>query len=314
MNVVTVGGNALLPTTGRGTIEEQISVATAAMSGVADMIGAGERVIVSHGNGPIVGNIVIRNEAARDEIPPMPLDVCGADSQGGIGYLLQQVLGNELRARGIERTVVSLVSQSLVANDDPGFANPTKPIGPYYDAAKAERLRAEHGWTFVEDGGKSRRVVPSPRAREIIEWNAIRALLERDIVVIAAGGGGVPVVRDWSGKLRGVEGVVDKDQAASVLARQLNAKRLVILTAVPRVSLDFRRSTQREVDRMTTAEARRHMADGQFPPGSMGPKVEACIEFAEATGGLAVITSPERLAAALQGKAGTRIAVEFADG
>jgi len=313
VNVVTVGGNALLPTTGRGTIEEQISIATAAMSGVADMIGAGERVIVSHGNGPIVGNIVVRNEAARDEIPPMPLDVCGADSQGGIGYLLQQVLGNELRSRGIDRTVVSLVSQSLVANDDPGFTNPTKPIGPYYDAARAAGLRAAHGWTFIEDGGKSRRVVPSPRAREIIEWNAIRALLERDVVVIAAGGGGVPVVREWNGRLRGVEGVVDKDQAASVLARQLDAKRLIILTAVPRVSLDFRRATQREVERMTVAEARSYLADGQFPPGSMGPKVEACIEFVEATGGLSLITSPDRLAAALQGKAGTRIAAEFVD-
>jgi len=314
MNVVTIGGNALLPNTGRGTIEEQIAVATLAMSAVADMIGGGERVILSHGNGPIVGNIVMRGEAARREIPPMPLDVCGADSQGGIGYMLQQVLGNELAVRGLRRTVVSLVSQSRVANDDPGFEHPTKPIGPWYDPARAEALRRLHGWTFLVDGERRRRVVPSPRALEIIEWEAIRALLEQGVVVIAAGGGGVPVVRAANGRLRGVEGVVDKDQAASVLARQLSAERLIILTAVDRVSIDFRRPTERALDRMTTAEARRHLAEGQFPPGSMGPKVEACVEFAEATGGVALITSPEHLAAAREGRAGTRIAREFPDG
>ncbi len=307
MNVVTLGGNALLPAGGRGTIEEQIEVATLAMSGVADLIEAGERVVVSHGNGPIVGNIVIRNEAVRDRIPPMPLDVCGADSQGGIGYMLQQVLGNELTSRGVKKAVVSLVTQSVVRRNDPGFANPTKPIGPYYDLDQAEDLRARHGWTFVEDGGKSRRVVPSPRAREIVEWDVIRSLVEDDVVVIAAGGGGVPVIREWNGRLRGVEGVVDKDQAASVLARQLRAKRLVILTAVERVALDFRKPTQREVDRLTLEEARAHLAQGQFPPGSMGPKIEACLEFVEETGGLAVISSPEQLGEAIRGAAGTRI-------
>lgn len=310
MNVVTIGGNALLPATGRGTIEEQIAIATTAMAGVADMIASGEHVVVSHGNGPIVGNIVVRGEAARHEIPPMPLDVCGADSQGGIGYMLQQVLGNELRARNVERTVVSLVSQSLVANDDPGFTNPTKPIGPYYDSERADTLRREHGWTFIEDAGRSRRVVPSPRATEIVEWEAIRTLVDQNVVVIAAGGGGVPVVREWNGRIRGVEGVVDKDQAASVLARQLRADRLIILTAVEKVSLDFRRPTQRDVDCLTLKEARHHLADGQFAPGSMGPKVEACVEFVAATGGLAVITSPENVTGALEGRAGTRFVAD----
>jgi carbamate kinase len=261
-----------------------------------------------------VGNIVIRGEAVRDLIPPMPLDVCGADSQGGIGYMLQQVLGNELTARGVQRSVASIVTQSIVRRDDPGFSNPTKPIGPYYDADQAADLRAKHNWTFVEDGGRSRRVVPSPRAQEIVEWEVIRTLVEAGTVVIAAGGGGVPVVREWNGRLRGVEGVVDKDQAASVLARQLRADRLVILTAVDRVALDFRRPTQREVDRLTVSEARAHLADGQFPPGSMGPKIEACVEFVDQVGGVAVITSPGQLRAAIDGTAGTRIVPDGTDG
>jgi carbamate kinase len=308
MNVVTLGGNALLPASGTGTIQEQIEVATSAMAGVADLIAAGEAVVLSHGNGPIVGNIVERNEAARRLIPPMPLDVCGADSQGGIGYTLQQVLGNELRARGLDRVVVALVTQCVVAGNDPAFSNPTKPIGPYFTAAEAHRRREEKGWSFVEDArGRSRRIVPSPRALEIVEWEAIRALVGAGAVVIAAGGGGVPVVREWHGRLRGVEAVIDKDQAAAVLARQLGARRLVTLTAVPAVSWDFGRPAQRAIARMTVAEARRGVAQGQFPPGSMGPKVGACIEFVEAGGDEAVVTSPESLLAAIEGRAGTRI-------
>lgn len=307
MDVVTLGGNALIPDSGSGSIEEQIKVATVAMSGVADLIASGGRVIVSHGNGPIVGNIVVRNEAARDLIPPMPLDVCGADSQGGIGYMLQQVLGNELVARRVRRPVVSIVTQCVVAADDPGFTNPTKPIGPYYSASEGELLRRKHGWTFVQDGDRCRRVVPSPRAREVVEWDVIRALVQQDVVVIAAGGGGIPVIRDWDSRLKGVEAVIDKDQAASVLARQLGADRLVILTTVPRVSLDFRRPTRREILELTVSEARQHLAEGQFPPGSMGPKIAACVEFVEETGGEALITSPENLCAAIEGREGTRI-------
>lgn len=308
MNVVTLGGNALLPGKGKGTIAEQFAVAVRAMSGVGELIAAGEDVVLSHGNGPIVGNIVERNEAARELIPPMPLDVCGADSQGGIGYMLQQVLGNELKRRGIERTVVSLVTQCVVAGNDSAFANPTKPIGPKYSADEARQRRTDKGWTFAEDAeGAWRRVVPSPRPLEIVEWSAIRELIGKGIVVIAAGGGGVPVVRDWDGRLRGVEAVIDKDLAASVLARQIRARRLVILTAVSRVTYDYGRPTQREIERLTVAEGRRGIAEGQFPPGSMGPKIAACLEFVESGGEEAIVTSPEKLLDALAGRAGTRV-------
>ena len=308
MNVVTLGGNALLPGKSKGTIAEQIAVAVRAMSGVAELIEAGEDVVLSHGNGPIVGNIVERNESARASIPPMPLDVCGADSQGGIGYMLQQVLGNELKQRGLDRTVVSLVTQCVVAGNDPAFANPTKPIGPKHSAEEARARRAEKGWTFAEDSDHAwRRVVPSPQPLEIVEWAAIRELIGQGIVVIAAGGGGVPVVREWDGRLRGVEAVIDKDLAAAVLARQIRARRLVILTAVARVTYDYGRATQREIERLTVAEARRGLAEGQFPPGSMGPKVAACLEFIEAGGEDAIITSPENLLAAVAGRAGTRV-------
>ena len=307
MNVVTLGGNAILSASGHGTIQEQIEVATHAMAGVADLIAAGEPVVLSHGNGPIVGNIVERNEAARHLIPAMPLDVCGADSQGGIGYMLQQVLGNELRLRGVARPVVSLVTQCVVAGDDPAFANPTKPIGPWFSPEDARKRREEKGWSFVEDRRGFRRVVASPRALEIVEWEAIRALVDSGAVVIAAGGGGVPVVREWHGRLRGIEAVIDKDGSASVLARQLGARRLITLTAVPNVYWDFGKPSQRAISRLTIAEARRGLAEGQFPPGSMGPKVAACVEFVEAGGEEALVTSPETLLAAIREGAGTRI-------
>ncbi len=307
MIVVTLGGNALLPGTGRGTIDEQIEVARTAMQGVADLVASGIAVVLSHGNGPIVGNIVIRNEAARDLIPPMPLDVCGADSQGGIGYMLQQVLGNALRERGVEKTVVSLVTQCVVDERDPAFANPTKPIGPFFPRSTAESIvRALH-WTMKEDGKRGfRRVVPSPMPVEIVEWEAIERLVQAGVVVIAAGGGGVPVHLD-AGKLRGVEAVIDKDHAAAVLARQLRAERLVVLTAVPQVALDFGKPTQRNLGRLTVDEAKAHLAAGQFPPGSMGPKMEAVIAFVEGGGAEAIITSPDSIFAAMEGRTGTRI-------
>lgn len=313
MNVVTLGGNAILPASGSGTIGEQRLVAQHAMAGVAELIAHGERVVVSHGNGPIVGNIVERNEAARHLIPVMPLDVCGADSQGGIGYLLQQVLGNELRKRGLCTTVVSLVTQCVVEGHDPAFSRPTKPIGPWFPADEAQQRRESKGWSFLEDAKRGfRRVVASPLAREIVEWEAIKDLVAAGVVVIAAGGGGVPVVREPDGRLRGVEAVIDKDQAAGVLARQLGAGRLVALTAVPRVMWDFGRPGQREIAELTVAEARRGLASGQFPPGSMGPKIAAGVEFVESGGREAIVTSPENLLGAIAGREGTRIVADGA--
>jgi carbamate kinase len=277
------------------------------MQGVADLVASGIRVVLSHGNGPIVGNIVIRNEAARDLIPPMPLDVCGADSQGGIGYMLQQVLGNALRERGVDKTVVSLVTQCVVDERDPAFANPTKPIGPFFPRSTAESITSALHWTMKEDGRRGfRRVVASPVPVEIVEWEAIERLVDAGVVVIAAGGGGVPV-HSSGGNLRGVEAVIDKDHAAAVLARQLRAERLVALTAVEQVALDFGKPTQRNLGRITVEEARAHLAAGQFPPGSMGPKMEAMIRFIESGGEEAIITSPGSLAAAMEGRTGTRV-------
>ena len=314
MNVVTLGGNALLPEQGKGTFEEQFVVATRAMEGVADLIAhANEEVVLSHGNGPIVGNIMIRNEAARAEIPPMPLDVCGADSQGGIGYLLQQVLDNALVARGVRCRVVSLVTQCVVDENDPAFGMPTKPIGQFYHEERARYLERSKGWTFIEDAGRGgRRVVPSPRPLEIVEWDAIRCLVASGMVVIAAGGGGVPVIRR-DGKFRGVEAVIDKDRAAVVLAKQLRARRLIALTSVDRVSLDFGKATQRPLDEISAAEAARHLREGQFPSGSMGPKIEAAIDFVGHGGEEAIITSPGNLLAAVEGKAGTHIRARVVD-
>lgn len=307
MIVITLGGNAILSVSGRGTIEEQIGVVRVAMRGVADLLASGLSVVLSHGNGPIVGNIVIRNEAAKNEIPPMPLDVCGADSQGGIGYMLQQVLGNELRKRGLQRTVVSVVTQSVVDRNDPAFANPTKPIGPFYSKEEADELAREKGWKMREDAGRGyRRVVPSPKPLEIVEWDAIHALIAQGFVVIGAGGGGIPVARE-NGSLVGVEAVIDKDRAAAVLARQLNAERLIILTTVPQVFLDFGKESQKEIGRMTAREARAYLSAGQFPPGSMGPKMEAAIEFVESGGDEAIITSAEELFGAMEGRSGTHI-------
>jgi carbamate kinase len=308
MIVIALGGNAILPSKGRGTIQEQMAVARGAMSEVAELIGVGHRIVITHGNGPIIGNVVLRNDAAKDRIPPMPIDVCGADTQGGIGYMLQQLLGNELRARNLGESVVSLVTQCIVRSDDPAFGEPTKPIGPFYSGEEAAYLERTKGWVMVEDAGRGhRRVVPSPRPIEIVEWEAIRSLIAAGVVVIAAGGGGVPVVRDERGVLRGVEGVIDKDRAAAVLARQLGARRLVILTAVDRVALDFGKPTQRFLSELTTIEARRHLGERQFPPGSMGPKIEAVIDFVESGGEDALITSPHQLTAAFAGESGTRI-------
>jgi carbamate kinase len=307
MIVITLGGNAILPGHGKGTIQEQFAVATEAMAGVAEVIASGQPVVLSHGNGPIVGNIAIRNEAAKDRVPPMPLDVCGADSQGGIGYMLQQVLDNELGKRGIRRTVVSLVTQCVVHEDDPAFDNPTKSIGPFYTEEESVYLARTKSWRLVEDSGRGyRRVVPSPIPREIVEWEAIRALVDAGIVVIAAGGGGIPVVRR-DGRLSGVEAVIDKDRASAVLASQLSAERLVVLTAVARVAVDFGRPTQRDLDRIEVAEARRLQREGQSPPWSMGPKIEACADFVEAGGREAIITSPENLMSALAHESGTRV-------
>ena len=308
--LITLGGNAILPVRGTGTFEEQCAVTRATMQPIARMIRDGSEVVLSHGNGPIVGNILIRNEAARDQIPPMPLDVCGADSQGGIGYMMQQSLQNELRRVGLgDRPVVTIVTQVVVDERDPAFRRPTKPIGPFYPEDRARLLAKEKGWTIVEDAGRGyRRVVPSPKPLEVVEIAAIRQIVEDGGVAIAAGGGGIPVSRQWDGSLHGVEAVIDKDLASSLLARLLGCQTLVIVTGVDRVALRYGKPDQRELERATPDELQGWMEEGHFPPGSMGPKIQAAIEFVRGGGREVVITSPERLTEALEGKTGTLVA------
>jgi carbamate kinase len=238
----------------------------------------------------------------------MPLDVCGADSQGGIGYMMQQSLQNELHRIGLNRAVVTIVTQVIVDERDPAFRRPTKPIGPFYTQERARTLAKEKGWTVVEDAGRGyRRVVPSPKPLEIVEIGAIRKLVAEGTIVIAVGGGGIPVSRQWDGTLHGVEAVIDKDLASSLLARTLEADILVLPTGVEKVALDFNKPTQRWLDRMTIAQARKHQADDQFDKGSMGPKIAALIDFVAGGGRMGLITDPPNLARALKGETGTRL-------
>ena len=306
--VVALGGNAIIPRDEAGTIEQQIDVTRKTMEHVAEMISDGNSVVLTHGNGPIVGNILIRNEAASGVVPPMPLDVCGADSQGGIGYMVQQALGSILRARRIDKSVVSLVTQVVVSLDDEAFKKPTKPIGPFYRKEEAAVLEREKGWRVVEDSGRGyRRVVASPKPLEIVEKPVVERLVKQGIVVVCAGGGGIPVARNADGGLAGVEAVIDKDLAAGLLASELRADMLVIVTAVDQVFLDFGKPHQRGIEGMTVDEAARFLARGEFPPGSMGPKIEAAISFLESGGKEVVVTSPENLYRAVAGGSGTRI-------
>ena len=308
--VVAIGGNALLPAGVSADAASQRRRIEVTAARLADLVQAGHDVVLTHGNGPQVGNILLQNEESRHVVPAMSLDVCGAESQAEIGYLLAQALRNELAAREIDRGVACVVTQVLVNAADPAFANPTKPIGPYYQREDEIIVKKAKGWKMVFDQrGGWRRVVPSPRPVDVIEKDIIRTLVGDGDgrVVIAAGGGGIPVIRK-EGKLVGVEAVIDKDLAAAVLARVIGWKHLVIATDVPQVALDFGKPSQRFLDRMTIAEAKKHLAAGQFPPGSMGPKIEAAVEFLEGGGEHAVITDLEHLVPAVDGKAGTRIA------
>ncbi|TLZ75487.1 MAG: carbamate kinase [Methanobacteriota archaeon] len=307
--VVAIGGNALAPASESADAAAQRRRIEATCARLADLVQAGHDVVLTHGNGPQVGNILLQNEETRHLVPAMPLDVCGAESQAQIGYVLAQSLRNEFASRKIERDVVCVVTQVLVDAKDPAFANPTKPIGPYYTREDEIIVKKAKGWKMVYDQrGGWRRVVPSPRPVDVVEKDVLRRLVGNGDgrVVIAAGGGGIPVVRR-DGKLVGVEAVIDKDLAAAVLARSIGWKHLVIATDVPQVALDFGKPNQRFLDRLTASEARKYLAQGEFPPGSMGPKIEAVVEFLEAGGEHAVITDLEHLGPAVEGKAGTRI-------
>ena len=308
--VIAIGGNAILPAGESGSADSQRHRVEETAAKLADLVQAGHELVVTHGNGPQVGNILLQNEEARDRVPAMPLDVCGAESQAQIGYLLAQALRNEFAVRRIQRGVAAVITQTLVDANDPAFSHPTKPIGPFYSRESDLIVKRAKGWKLVEDSARGgwRRVVPSPQPLDIIEKDTILRLVEDGdgSVVICTGGGGIPVVRR-NGRLVGVEAVIDKDLAAAVLARVLGWKELVIATDVERVALGFGKPTQRFLDGLSLAEAKKHLADGQFPPGSMGPKIQAAIEFLEAGGSSAVVTDLEHLVAAVDGKAGTRI-------
>jgi carbamate kinase len=306
--VVSLGGNALIPGNRGGRIDEQFKVTADTMRHVVDMLQAGEQVVLTHGNGPIVGNIVIRNEAAAHMIPPTPLYICGADSQGGIGYMAQQVLGNLLHRAGLEREVVTIVTQVVVDRDDPGFQAPSKPIGPFYTEQEAQALARTRSWHMVEDAGRGwRHAVPSPEPLRIVEIDVIRTLVAAGHVVIAAGGGGVPVIETSPGIYQGVEAVIDKDLASVVLAREVGARRLVIVTSVDQVSIHFRTPQERRLELLHLSDARQYYAEGHFPPGNMGPKILSAIRFLDQGGAEVLITSPGKLDDALAGRAGTRI-------
>ncbi|MEP7207558.1 MAG: carbamate kinase [Casimicrobiaceae bacterium] len=306
--VIAFGGNASYPPTIKGLAEEQLALMEAACEHLARLIEAGHRLVLTHGNGPVVGNILFRMARTAHELPPMPMDVCVAHSQGGMGYMLQQTLTNVLRAHGVATTVSSIVTQVEVDADDPAFGRPTKPVGRFFSEQEAARMAAEQGWVFIEDSGRGhRRVVASPTPLRILDLPAIEALLAADVIPIAAGGGGVPVVRDPTGRLHGVSAVIDKDLTSALLAANLRADTLVMLTGVEHVCLDFGQSTERPLTRLTATEAAAHLAAGQFPPGSMGPKITAALRYLAGGGREVVITSLDRTYAALHGEAGTRI-------
>jgi carbamate kinase len=306
--VVAFGGNALLRPEDRGTQEEQIARAKQAARWLAEIVRHGYKLIVVHGNGPQVGNILVQNEEASTKIPPQTLDVCVAQTEGSMGFLLQQAIRNRLDSIGVSGDVATILTEVEVDPTDAAFKRPTKPIGPFVTRYRAEALTRDLGWTMREDAGHGwRHVVASPRPLRILNLQTIVHMLDSAAVVIAAGGGGIPVVRGRDGQWRGVEAVIDKDFASSLLASELRAEMYVVLTGVAKVSIDFEKPSEKALDRITVAEATRYLAEGQFPAGSMGPKIEAAIQFVNRGGKQVLITDVEHLRDAMQGQDGTLI-------
>jgi len=306
--VLAIGGNALISDRLHESIPDQYRMVAGIAVDIAGMIADGWNVVVTHGNGPQVGYILRRSEISIDEVPPVPMDYAGADIQGAVGWMFVRALRNEFVRRGMARQAVAVVTQTVVDRADPAFTNPTKPIGSHMDEARAKHLALKYRWTVREDAGRGwRRVVPSPRPAAIVETKVIRQMVNAGYVVVACGGGGIPVIVEDNGDLSGVEAVIDKDLASSLLARSLGADALVLPTGVEKVALDFNKPTQRWLERMTLTEAKRYAAEDQFDKGSMGPKVAALIDFVEGGGKLGLITNPPNLPRALRGETGTRV-------
>lgn len=306
--VVAVGGNSLIKDKAHQTIPDQYQAASDSMAHIAGMIEAGWDVVITHGNGPQIGFILRRSELSSHELHNVPLDYCGADTQGAIGYMFQRALNNGFRERGIDKTPATVITQVLVDPDDPAFQNPSKPIGSFMEQETAQKYSREDGWRVVEDAGRGwRRVVPSPLPIEIVEAAAIDTLIENGFVVISAGGGGIPVVRNADGDLEGVEAVIDKDFSSALLASTLSADLFLISTAVEKVALNFNTPHQRWLDSMTVEEARGYLREGHFSPGSMRPKIEAALKYLKSGGKRAIITNPDNITHAIRGESGTTI-------
>jgi len=306
--VVAVGGNSLIKDKAHQTIPDQYAAGAESMAHIAGMIEAGWDVVVTHGNGPQVGFILRRAELSLHELHPVPLDFCGADTQGAIGYMFQQALYNEFHKRGIKKQAATVVTQTLVDRNDPAFQNPSKPIGSFMDESTAVKHRQEDKWAVVEDAGRGwRRVVPSPIPVRIVETEAIESLIREGFVVISVGGGGIPVVEDGQGNLVGVEAVIDKDFGAAILASSIKADLFLITTAVEKVALNYNKPNQQWLDRMTLPEAKTYLAEGHFAKGSMEPKIQAILNYLEQGGKKALITNPQNIERALKGETGTYI-------
>jgi len=303
--VVALGGNAIIEEGTEGTITQQFANTRKSLAAIVGMIADGHKVVLTHGNGPQVGVHLIQNEAANAQVPPSPLGVIVADTQGSMGYMIAQSLANTMHLKGISKDVVTVITQVEVDPADPSMLNPTKYVGPFYKAEQVEKLR-DRGWIIKEDPGRGfRRVVPSPIPLDVIEKDTIRDLIDEGKIVIAVGGGGIPVYREADGRLEGVDAVIDKDRASALLANLINADELVILTGVDKVAINFKKPDQKVFDHLTVAECERYLAEGQFPKGSMGPKIEAACDFVRRGGARVIITSLENATAAVEGKAGT---------
>jgi len=307
--VIAIGGNSLIPDGDHESVQDQYFAAAETDDHIASLVQQGWDVAISHGNGPQVGFILRRSEMASSELHEVPLDFCGADTQGAIGYMLQQNLVNDFRQRGITKSVATIVTQVEVDANDPAFAAPSKPIGSFMDEADAKRRQDEEGWDILEDAGRGwRRVVASPQPMRIVELEVIKDLLNAGVVTIAVGGGGIPVVTNANGDLEGIAAVIDKDLASALLAGQVDADLLLISTAVEQVALNFGTPEQKWVDQFTLAEVKQYLAEGgHFAEGSMAPKMRAVVQFLEAGGKEALITNPENLERAMAGETGTRI-------
>ena len=306
--VLAIGGNSLIKDKNHIALSCQYEAVRDTAKYIADLIEEGLNIVITHGNGPQVGFIYRRGELAQHELPLIPLDICGADTQGAIGYMIQKALLNEFRERGIAKKVTTVVTQTIVDRDDPSFEHPTKPIGSFMSEGEALANQKKFGWQVVEDAGRGfRRVVPSPIPREIIELDVIKLLVKKGYIVIAVGGGGIPVIRNEQGDIEGVEAVIDKDLGSSLLARHLGADIFIISTSIDSVYLNFGKENQKSIRRATLTEMKRYLNEGHFKPGSMKPKIEAVLQFLEGGGKEAIITAPENLLKSIKGECGSRI-------